>query len=62
MAQTPAEPQPAQLEAEEAPSQTDEPDLPTALADKRLLAADRDDIVDEWGKQSFPASDAPSNW
>jgi hypothetical protein len=22
----------------------------------------RDDIVDEWGKASFPASDPPSNW
>jgi hypothetical protein len=23
---------------------------------------DFDDIVDEWGVQSFPASDPPSNW
>jgi hypothetical protein len=23
---------------------------------------DFDDIVDEWGAQSFPASDPPSNW
>lgn len=28
------------------------------------VAVDRDfnDIVDEWGAQSFPASDPPSNW
>jgi hypothetical protein len=25
-------------------------------------AADFDDIVEEWGTQSFPASDPPSNW
>lgn len=35
--------------------------------DKRLRVAaagdrDFDDIVDEWGTQSFPASDPPANW
>ena len=25
-------------------------------------ARDFDDIVDEWGAQSFPASDPPANW
>jgi hypothetical protein len=29
----------------------------TAVGDR-----DFDDIVDEWGAQSFPASDPPSNW
>jgi hypothetical protein len=27
-----------------------------------LGAPDFNDIVDEWGAQSFPASDPPSNW
>ena len=40
----------------------------TVVADEsadRLTAwgdRDFDDIVDEWGVQSFPASDPPSNW
>lgn len=25
-------------------------------------APDFEDIVDEWGEQSFPASDPPANW
>jgi hypothetical protein len=25
-------------------------------------APDFDDLVDEWGSQSFPASDPPANW
>ena len=41
------------------------------LVPSRPLTADQlaaepvdiiDDIVDEWGRQSFPASDLPSNW
>ena len=27
-----------------------------------VSAPDFDDIVDEWGAQSFPASDPPANW
>jgi hypothetical protein len=35
-----------------------------APADRLSAWGDRDfdDIVDEWGAQSFPASDPPSNW
>jgi hypothetical protein len=33
------------------------PRLPSATA-----ASLPDDIVDQWGQQSFPASDPPSNW
>ncbi len=32
--------------------------LTTAVAPER----DFDNIIDEWGRHSFPASDPPSNW
>ena len=36
----------------------DEPANRLGASDTR----DFDDLVDEWGIQSFPASDPPSNW
>ena len=36
----------------------DEPAKPLGA----LGGPDFDDMVDEWGAQSFPASDPPSNW
>jgi hypothetical protein len=43
-----------------APTSVTRPDTPLLVA----VASDRDFdvIVDEWGAQSFPASDPPANW
>jgi hypothetical protein len=47
------------------PSARREPVVPEpAIADGGRVAAatSASDIVDQWGLQSFPASDPPSNW
>ena len=38
------------------------PQAPTATQGGAEPVKIIDDIVDEWGMQSFPASDPPSNW
>jgi len=45
------------------PRTADEDSRTTPLpATQRATAATELDIVEEWGRQSFPASDPPANW
>lgn len=49
----------AQVAATATPSRIDPPADPSPPAEPRLPVFD---IVEEWGLQSFPASDPPANW
>jgi hypothetical protein len=44
------------------PTPTDAPVTRQAPDRHRTAGGRGDDIVDEWGRQSFPASDPPANW
>ena len=43
------------------PAEVQHPPMSRGVGD-RPTAHLRTDIVEEWGVQSFPASDPPSNW
>jgi hypothetical protein len=48
-----------------APPAIESPTVPTPSADGARSSHERDqfmDMTDEWGMQSFPASDPPQNW
>jgi hypothetical protein len=48
--------------ATSSPAPGDDGDCPAPHRVGALESTDLEDIVDEWGLQSFPASDPPANW